>query len=208
MLVRFRALAHVEFDMFNRTSRQLVAIAIVCLLITACGGGGSGAGGGMGGALQLSASPPGVSPGGQTTLNWTSTDMTTCTASGGWTGSRAPSGNASVGPLQVDTTYNLNCSGPNGNALAMTTVSVRVARLSWQAPTQYNDGSPLTTLAGYKVYYGPSPGNYTNTVNVAGAQTTQTDILLQPGSWTFAVTALDAAANESAKSNEGTRAVN
>jgi hypothetical protein len=188
-------------------SSHFVNITIICLLLTACGGGGSGAGGGAGG-VQLSASPPGVSPGGQTTLNWTSTDMTSCTASGGWSGNRNTSGSASVGPIQVDTTYGLNCTGPNGNALTMTTVSVRVARLSWQAPTQYVDGSPLTTLAGYKVYYGPSPGNYTNDVSVAGGQTTQTQIALQPGSWNFAVTALDAAGNESAKSNEGNRSVN
>jgi hypothetical protein len=89
----------------------------------------------------------------------------------------------------------------------MTTVSLRIARLSWQAPTQYTDGSPLTQ-AGYKVYYGPAPGNYTNNVPVSGGQTTQTEIALQPGSWSFAVTALDAAGNESAKSNEGVRTVN
>jgi hypothetical protein len=185
---------------------KLGSYAVICLLAAACGGGGSGAGGGAAGAVQLSASPPGVSPGAQTTLNWTATGMTSCSASGGWSGNQSTSGSASVGPLQVDTTYSLSCTGPSGNALAMTTVSVRVARLSWQAPTQYTDGSPLTP-AGYKVYYGPGPGNYTNTVAVAG-QTTQANIALQPGSWTFAVTALDAAGNESNKSNQGSRSVN
>jgi len=33
--------------------------------------------------------------------------------------------------------------------------------LSWTAPTQNTDGSPLTDLAGYRIYYGTSPGNYT-----------------------------------------------
>lgn len=31
--------------------------------------------------------------------------------------------------------------------------------LTWDAPTQRTDGSPLTNLAGFKVYYGTAPGN-------------------------------------------------
>jgi hypothetical protein len=190
----------------NARPLTIVATAFFGSLAAGCGGGSGGGAAGTG-AVHLTASPPGVSAGAQTTLNWSSTDMTSCTASGGWSGSRGTSGSASVGPIQADTTYGLNCTGPGGNALAMTTVSLRIARLSWQAPTQYTDGSPLT-LAGYNVYYGPGPGNYTNTVPVAGGQTRQTNIALQPGSWNFAITALDAAGNESAKSNEGTRSVN
>ena len=193
----------------NARPLTIVITALFGSLVAGCGGGGSGGGAAVAGpgTVQLTASPPGVSAGAQTTLNWSSTDMTSCTASGGWSGSRSTSGSASVGPIQADTTYSLSCTGQGGNALAMTTVSLRVARLTWQAPTQYTDGSPLT-LAGYKVYYGPAPGNYTNTVPVSGGQSTQADIALQPGSWSFAVTALDAAGNESDKSNEGTRSVN
>ena len=32
--------------------------------------------------------------------------------------------------------------------------------LSWTAPTQNEDGSPLTDLAGYKIYYGQASGQY------------------------------------------------
>lgn len=32
--------------------------------------------------------------------------------------------------------------------------------LSWVAPTMNEDGTPLTDLAGYKVYYGPASGQY------------------------------------------------
>jgi hypothetical protein len=40
--------------------------------------------------------------------------------------------------------------------------------LSWIAPTQRQDGSELsmTELAGYRVHYGPSSGNYTETVTI------------------------------------------
>jgi len=33
------------------------------------------------------------------------------------------------------------------------------ALLSWTAPTENSDGSPLTDLAGYKIHYGSSHGN-------------------------------------------------
>src|SRR4030067_1427045 len=38
--------------------------------------------------------------------------------------------------------------------------------LTWDAPTTNTDGSPLTDLAGYKIYYGDSSGQYSSTVPV------------------------------------------
>jgi hypothetical protein len=40
--------------------------------------------------------------------------------------------------------------------------------VSWIAPTQRQDGSELsmTELAGYRIHYGPSSGNYTETVTI------------------------------------------
>jgi hypothetical protein len=39
--------------------------------------------------------------------------------------------------------------------------------LSWLPPTQNEDGSPLTDLAGYRIRYGSASGSYTTTVSVA-----------------------------------------
>ena len=36
--------------------------------------------------------------------------------------------------------------------------------LSWAAPTQNEDGSPLTDLAGYRIRYGERSGSYSTTV--------------------------------------------
>jgi hypothetical protein len=36
------------------------------------------------------------------------------------------------------------------------------ATLTWAAPTTNVDGTPLTDLAGYKIYYGTEPGVYTS----------------------------------------------
>ena len=72
--------------------------------------------------------------------------------------------------------------------------------LNWTAPTTNTDGTPLTDLQGYKVYYGSgSPCNYTTTLN-AGNVTTYL-INLASGTYCFAVTAYDTAGNESAYSN-------
>jgi hypothetical protein len=77
-----------------------------------------------------------------------------------------------------------------------------VATLSWNAPTKNADGTPLTDLAGYGVYYGTSSHNYSKNVNV-GSETTYKATNLQLGvPYYFAVTAYDSSGNESKYSNE------
>ncbi|HTK98428.1 MAG TPA: hypothetical protein VL379_10420 [Pseudomonadales bacterium] len=89
----------------------------------------------------------------------------------------------------------------------MTTITLREAVLSWQAPTKNVDGSALTNLAGYKVYYGNGPRTYTQTVSISGASTLQRTIALTPGTWYFAVSAIDSQGVESAKSGEVSKVV-
>jgi hypothetical protein len=73
--------------------------------------------------------------------------------------------------------------------------------LSWTPPTQNSDGSSLTDLAGYNVYYGTSSGNYTSTINV-GNVTTYTFTTLAAGTYYLAVTAYDTSGNQSVYSGE------
>jgi hypothetical protein len=158
-------------------------------------------------SVTLSANPVGVARNGSTTLTWAGTNVTGCAASGGWSGALAVSGSQSVGPITQDTTYSLTCSGGGGNAVAMTTVALREALLSWQAPTRNVDGTALTNLTGYKIYYGTSPRNYTQSVSVSGATTTQWTLSLAPGTYYFALAAVDATGSESSKTNEVTKTV-
>ncbi|HTN42830.1 MAG TPA: fibronectin type III domain-containing protein, partial [Nitrospiria bacterium] len=78
------------------------------------------------------------------------------------------------------------------------------ASLTWNAPTTNTDGSPLTDLAGFKVYYGTSSGIYSTTID-AGNQTTYTVTGLGTGTFYFTVTAYDSSGNESGFSNEGSK---
>jgi hypothetical protein len=82
-----------------------------------------------------------------------------------------------------------------------------VLNLSWVAPTTNADGTELTDLAGYKVYYGTSTGNYGTTPTDAGNVTTYTLTGLTKGTtYYIAVTAYDTSDNESDKSTEGSGA--
>ncbi len=73
----------------------------------------------------MSASPSTVASGGSSTLTWVSNNATACTASGGWSGSKAISGSQSSGALTASTTYTLTCTGSRcGSATQSATVSV------------------------------------------------------------------------------------
>jgi len=81
---------------------------------------------------------------------------------------------------------------PSGNSITLT----------WQAPDTNSDGSELKDLAGFNVYYGLSPKNYTDLKVVRGETTCTIDGL--PGDVTLyiMVTAFDTSRNESAPSAE------
>jgi chitodextrinase len=74
--------------------------------------------------VSLNANPTTVSQGGSSTLTWSSTNATSCTASGGWNGSRATSGSQSTGALSSSRNFTLTCTGPGGSANASVTVTV------------------------------------------------------------------------------------
>jgi hypothetical protein len=81
-------------------------------------------GGSAAASVRLSASPSSIATGGATTLTWSSSGVSACTGSGGWSGNRATSGSASTGRLSSTTAYTLTCTGASGRSIATTTVTV------------------------------------------------------------------------------------
>ena len=79
--------------------------------------------------------------------------------------------------------------------------------LSWNAPSTNEDGTPLTDLAGYKIYYGTSSGSYTQNINVNNVTTYTVPNLTDGLTYYFAVTAYDTSMNESGYSNEVMRVI-
>jgi len=130
------------------------------------------------------------------------------TSTGALTGTPTPS---NVGNYQ-----NIVISVSDGTAtVSLSSFSINVvatasgaATLSWTPPTQNTDGTSLNDLAGYKVYWGTSQGNYTSSQTVSGAGTTSYMVQqLVPGKYYFVVTAFDADNNESGYSNVATKTV-
>lgn len=77
-------------------------------------------------------------------------------------------------------------------------VALGSATLSWVAPTQRDDGSPLTNLAGYVIRYGTAPGSYPNQVKIHNPGITSYVIEgLPAGTYYFVATAFDSNGFES-----------
>lgn len=72
------------------------------------------------------------------------------------------------------------------------------ATLSWQAPTTDTNGAPLTDLAGYRIYYGTSATDLSDTIQLTSVGL-QTYVIqnLASGTWYFAVTAVASTGVES-----------
>jgi len=80
--------------------------------------------------------------------------------------------------------------------------------LRWTAPAANTDGSTLRDLAGYRIYWGPSFGNYHTIVSIENPSVNRYVIEnLAPGSYTFVATALNAAGVESSHSQTATATV-
>ena len=78
--------------------------------------------------------------------------------------------------------------------------------LSWTAPTQNEDGSALEDLAGYKIYWGTTPGVYTNSATIDTTGTTTYVVEnLSPGTYEFVATAYNASGVESRYSSPATK---
>jgi hypothetical protein len=96
-------------------------------------------------SLTTSASPTTVPLGRSTNLTWSSTNATTCTASGDWSGTEAASGSQSVTPTAVGTaTYTLSCMGPGGSGKASATAAVAAP----PPPTVTISALPTSVISG------------------------------------------------------------
>lgn len=73
--------------------------------------------------VDVSANPLNIVSGATSTLTWSSMHAESCTASNGWSGAKALSGNEIVSPAAT-TTYSLSCFGNSATTTNSTTVSV------------------------------------------------------------------------------------
>ena len=74
--------------------------------------------------VTLAASPNPVAYNTPSTLTWSSTNATSCMASGAWSGTKAINDFQSTGNMTVDQTFTLTCTGPGGEASDTVVVNV------------------------------------------------------------------------------------
>ena len=93
-------------------------------------------------------------------------------------------------------------------SITVSQVGLGSMSLSWTAPTENTDGSVLTDLAGYKLYYGRSAGRYDRSIRIDNPTVTSylIDDLL-PATYYVAATSFNAAGIESTFSNEAVKTV-
>jgi hypothetical protein len=80
--------------------------------------------------------------------------------------------------------------------------------VSWSRPLLNTDGTVLTDLSGYRIHYGTSAADLSQSVMVSGAEATSGVVSgLAPGSYYFAVTTVNSAGTASDLSNSASRTV-
>jgi len=210
--------------------RTVIVTAAIAAFLAACGdGGGDGdaaaAGGGGSGnnAPTISGSPSATiainaaysfTP----TVNDADGDSVTITVSNlpSWASFDQATGRISgtPGAGDVGTYSSIRITVSDGTASRTLTFSINVvsigtgsALLSWTPPTQNTDGSPLTDLDGYKIYWGSAPGSYSNSTTVGAGLTSYMVEGLTPGTWYFAATAVNSTAIESTFSNVASKTI-
>lgn len=134
-----------------------------------------------------------------------------------WLAFNATTGELSGTPSAADvgSYQNVRVTVSDGAANSSAQTSITVAQqtvgratLSWQAPTDRTDGSPLTNLAGFRIYYGTNQNDLRQSVEIRdpGANTWVIDNLTA-GTWYFAATAFDATGIESARTNAVSKSI-
>ena len=88
------------------------------------------------------------------------------------------------------------CGGSGSVSTTDAQPSTGSVSLTWSAPTTNADGTQLTDLTGYKVYYGTKAGLY-HSINVGAADSFEVTGLAVGQTYYFAVTAYDASGSES-----------
>jgi hypothetical protein len=95
------------------------------------------------------------------------------------------------------------CGGGGDGSLSVNQVGIGSATISWTPPTQYEDGSVLTDLAGYKIYYGNESGDYRTSIQIDNPGIAIYVVeYLSPNTYYFVLTAINGSGVESQYSNE------
>jgi hypothetical protein len=214
----------------------MTTVAVLALaVLSGCGGGGdsstsqNGSGGPPAGnaAPTIQGQPSGAVQAGQAyTFTPSASDANgdtltfSVTNKPDWADFNASTGRLSGTPTAADVAMysNIGISVSDGQAsasLSAFAISVTdgaagtgTATLSWTPPTENSDGTALTDLAGYQVYYGQSQDNLNKTVTLNNASlSTYIVENLGSGTWFFALVAVNTHGTTSVFSSVATKTI-
>lgn len=102
------------------------------------------------------------------------------------------------GDIRITVTDGADDASLEAFSISVTSMAAGAVELTWSAPTTNEDGSPLTDLSGYKIYYGTAPGEYTQSVSIdnPGIVTYVLENLV-PATYYFVATAVNGEGSES-----------
>lgn len=146
-------------------------------------------------AQTLTVSPTDATAPAQPTLTWDFTGGTGCTSTGNWGGARDPVGTIQLEAFPAGThTFTLSCK--------FTTPAQTTVDLTWNPCTSNTDGSSLTDLAGYRLFYGASDSDLAASIDIPdpslSAYRAQN---MTAGTWFFGLKCYNTAGVESDLSN-------
>jgi len=97
-------------------------------------------------------------------------------------------------------TFSIVVQSASGTPTPVPTPATGSATLSWTPPVENSDGSVLTNLAGYHLYYGTTADNLNQTATVSNAGLTRYVLdSLATETWYFSMTAYNSAGTESGR---------
>jgi hypothetical protein len=151
--------------------------------------------------------PTGSDPEGRT-LTWAISNKPAwasfSTTTGALTGTPAASNVGTYSNIGISATDGTNRTSLPAFNIAVNSVgtSTGSATLSWTPPTRNTNGTTLSNLAGYRIYYGTSPSALTRTVTLSNAGLTRYVINdLSAATWYFSIRAYTSTGVESTGSN-------
>ena len=108
----------------------------------------------------------------------------------------------------VTVTDGTNSDSVGPFAIVVNAIANGSVTLSWTAPTENEDGSSLTDLDGYNIYWGTTPGSYPESVTIDN-ESISTYVVenISPGTYEFVATSFNQAGVESRYSSSVTKIV-
>ena len=225
-----------NLTMQGRQTRTTLLAALALTVLAGCGGGGGdsdgtpapGGGGGGGGGnapptiqgqpsanvmagQAYSFQPSANDPNGDT-LTFSVTNLPTWAtfnaSTGRLTGTPGATDVATYSGIRISVSDGQASASLNAFAITVADVVVGSATLSWTPPTENSDGSALTNLSGYRVHYGRSPTQLSQTIEITNSSlSTYVVENLSSGTWYFSVVSVNSGGTTSVLSNVAAKTI-